>query len=218
MTQIEALKEVPTEELERLLALRKQEEKFEKQRQREQYEAEEHQLVVHLTENANKLHGALAGFKKVCFDRLKEHYEKLKAYGGVSEANKGNFSIKSADGLMKVEYSKQVGKGFDARASLAEERLKMFLESFVRVKDKRMYKMVTSLLERNAVTGDFDIKLINRLYKMEEDFDNQDWKEAIRLFKESYTEQKTTNYVRFFLADENGKLQPLSLNFASLNY
>jgi hypothetical protein len=72
------------------------------------------------------------------------------------------------------------------------------------------------LLERNSITGDLDINNINRLYKMENDFDDPDWVEAIRLFKESYNPKGSVEYVRFYSRTDNNGWEQINLNFSSL--
>ena len=117
----------------------------------------------------------------------------------------------------KIEFSSQVNKCFDERAELAEVKLKEFLATFVKKKDKPAYELVMALLERNDKTGDFDINLINRLYKMRDRFDNPLWIEALDMFQESYCPYGTAQYIKFSSKNpDNNGWDAILLDFAKL--
>jgi hypothetical protein len=136
-------------------------------------------------------------------------------YGDIRKGkdNKGSFEIKNEQ--FKIVVASQVKKSFDERSILAEEKLKEFLLIFVKKKNRSIYNLVMALLERNSITGDFDITNINRLYKMENDFDDPNWVEAIKLFKESFNATGTTIYVRFYERNANNGWGLINLNFSN---
>jgi hypothetical protein len=90
------------------------------------------------------------------------------------------------------------------------------LETTVKKRDLKLHKLILSLLERNHKTGDLDISNIQRLYQMENDFDDANWTEAIRLFKESYNAESTTIYLRVFEKQADSSWKLVNLNFASV--
>jgi hypothetical protein len=105
---------------------------------------------------------------------------------------------------------------FDERSRLAEAKLKEFLGGFVKRNNKNLHKLIMGMLERNSYTGDLDITNINRLYKLEKEFDDPNWKEAIVLFKESYQPSHTASYVRFYELNEAGRYENIGLQFSSM--
>lgn len=205
-----------TRELEKALEARKAKETAEHEARRNEYEAEKAALISNLGNTALITAEALKEFKANAMDNVRNFRAKLLEYGQLrkGEANKGNFEIKNDD--FKITFSSQVRKCFDERSELAEEKLKSFLGSFVKKRDKDLHDLVLSLLERNPKSGDLDISNIQRLYKLEDRFDNDDWREAIRLFKESYNPEGTAYYVRFFQRDEDNAWKLINLNFSSL--
>lgn len=211
------LDQYSVEELKKLIADKEEEERKEKERKRKLYEDRKYKLVDYLLEDAKEVQTEVKDFKQTCFNLLREFYESMKQYGDVAEANKGNFSIKNANGDKKVEFCRQVISSFDERANIAEIKLKEFLLDFVKKKDQPIYELVMSLLERNSVTGDFDSRNIQKLYKIEDKFTDPRWKEAISLFKESFQESGTNFYVRFYEMDSTGKWQTIQLNFSAID-
>lgn len=205
-----------TRDLEKALAVRKEQENAEREARRSEYETEKDALITTLGNTALGAANTLKKFKHDAMDQARGFRGKLLEYGQLrkGEANKGNFEIKNDN--FKITFSSQVKKCFDERSELAEEKLKRFLGSFVKKRDKDLHDLVLSLLERNPKSGDLDISNIQRLYKLEDRFDNDDWREAIRLFKESYNPEGTAYYVRFFQKDADNAWQLINLNFSSL--
>jgi hypothetical protein len=213
---MKAQKELSVAELEAMLAEKKKEERAEKAARKAAYETERDELINELCYTSGALSDELSAHKNEAFYKLKIFREKMLEYSDLKggENNKGNFQIENEH--YKIVFSSQVKSGFDERSLLAEEHLKKFLSGFVKKRDRQLYKLIMSLLERNSITGDLDINSINRLYKMENDFDDPDWQEAIRLFKESYNPKATTEYVRFYTRSDNSGWDLINLNFSSI--
>jgi hypothetical protein len=203
-------------ELKALLKQKEAAEKAEQEAARKTYETERDRMITLLCCEANDAWGVLKELKCTAMLRVKEFKNKMLEYGEIKggESNKGNFSIENE--AFKISFSSQVKKTFDERSLLAETHLKNFLNGFVKTRDKKLHKFIMGLMERNTKTGDLDIDNINRLYAMENDFEDHDWKEAIRLFKESYNPTKTTEYVRFYKRNENNGWDAIGLNFSSI--
>lgn len=209
------LNELSEDELEALLAEKKEKKRQELLAKKEQYETDRNTLVVSLVAEAFDLHSEIANFKKHAMTKLSEWLDRMKEYGD-GKAEQQNFQIISADGGLKVIYTKSIAKAFDERSALAEEKLKEYLTAKVKKRDKESYKLIMSLLERNHVTGELDISNINRLYKMEDEINDPLFSESMSLFRESYRETTSKNYARFFKRGENDQWTPIVLDFAAL--
>lgn len=206
-----------TQQLEALLKERKAAEKKEKEKKRKQYEQERSDLVDYLGEFALNIEKAMQELKKEAFTLLPQHRQMMLDYGHLrrGELNKGSFEI--SNDKYKVQFISQTVKRFDERAQLAEAHLKKFMESFVKKKSLETYELLKSVLERNPKTGDYDIDLINRLYTMEDRFDDADWKAALTLFKEAYKPTGKAQYVKFSVKNTaNNSWEALVLDFAKL--
>lgn len=203
-------------ELEAALKLAKQKEKAEKEAARTEYETEKDTLIKVIGVAAISVHEELVQLKENTFKSMDDFREKMLKYGQIKggENNKGNFEIKND--AFKIVFKSQVVKGFDERSELAEKHLKEFLSTFVKKRDKELHELILSLLERNSKTGDLDISNIQRLYAMEDKFDDENWKKAIALFKESFVANKTTRYITIYTRNANDGWDLLNLNFASV--
>lgn len=212
-----ALGDMSIEEIEELLAEKQAKAAQEKIAKRKQYEDAREEMINTLSGFAQSLSQQMLDLKLEAFRELTAMRERMMEYGEIRRGvnNKGNFEIKNEK--YKIKFSSQVNKGFDERAKIAEEKMKEFLSSFVRKKDKSAYNLIMGLIQRNEKTGDFDYDLINRLYKMKDQFDNPLWKEALELFQESYAPYGTAQYVQFFVKNEtNNAWEPVVLDFAKL--
>jgi hypothetical protein len=213
----ESLENLTTEQLEELLAKRKRKEREEAKQKRLAYEKRRNDLVITQSQVAIRLRDMLKEFKTRAFEELAIFYNEMQQYGDVKKEGKGNFQLVDEESRFKILFASQVRSGFDERAELAESKLKAFLETTVKKRDLGLHDLIMSLLERNSVSGDFDIRLLGRLMEMEDKFDDPNWNEAIRLFKESYQEQGTSTYVRFYERDsENQGWKLINLNMASV--
>lgn len=210
------IEQMSVADLEAVLAAKKKQEKEEAQQKREAYEQNRDQLITSLGEQALETYHTMQALKDSATAELLAFRDKMLEYGDLrrGELNRGNFEVKN--GQFKVVFSSQVVKRFDERAQLAEKKISQFLTSFVKKKDRQLYKIISELLKRNEETDQFDVDLINRLYKMEDDFEDPNWKEGLRLFKESYAPAQTNQYIRFFRALPSGGWEPILLDFAKI--
>lgn len=212
-----ALGDMSIEEIKELLAEKEAAERKEREQARKQYEAAREEMINTLGGFAVGLRNQMLDLKLESFRELTAMRARMMNYGDIRGGvnNKGNFEIKNEH--FKIKFSSQVNKGFDERAKIAEEKLKEFLATFIKKKDKSAYSLIISLIQRNEKTGDFDYDLINRLYKMRDQFDNPLWHEALDLFMESYAPYGTAHYVQFFTKNEtNNAWEPVVLDFAKL--
>lgn len=216
MVKEKSISEMSADELQAILNQKKKQENEEKQTKRKAYEDERDGLINVLGTLALEAFGAMEALKRESMAKLTSFRDKMLDYGDLRGGtnNKGNFEIKN--GNFKIQFSTQVVKQFDERALIAEEKMNKFLNSFVKKRDKQTFELVSALMKRREETGEFDHDSINRLYALEDQFDDPNWKEALALFKESYSPTTTSRYVRFYLAKDNGGWEPVVLDFAKL--
>ncbi len=190
------------------------EERQEQQAKRQAYEGIKEDTVQLLFQRASAMSTILKDFSELAKSELTTLKEMMREYGDLRANSKGGFSIKSQDGTLKVEYNYNEISEFDERAALAEEHLKLFLESFIKPKDIQIYQMVLSLLERNK-QGKFELPRVQKLYSMENQFDDENWKKGIELLKESYQSIGSRYYINFYRKQGTGWTL-IPLNFSSL--
>ena len=71
-----------------------------------------------------------------------------------------------------------------------------------------------SLLERKK--GELDIQLVQKLYAMENRFQDENWKRGIELLKESFQSSHSKDYINFEQRNASGEWQNINLQFSNL--
>ncbi|MEN4762672.1 MULTISPECIES: DUF3164 family protein [unclassified Chryseobacterium] len=205
----ETLKILSIEELEAELNARKQSEAKQREAKRSQYESLKKSVINDLVPVAEKLSDEIQDFKTKAFSELGSLFDLLKDYSKRHQDGKGNFKIE--DENYRIQFKRQ-GKGtFDERSHQAERHIIDFLTSKYEG-DRDTKDLIMSLLERK--NGALDILLVQKLYSMEDRFDDENWKEGIKLLKESYKFSLSKDYVSFFKKDENNEWSGINLNFS----
>lgn len=203
------IEQLTDEEVKSVIAHKEQEARINREKKREAYESLKDETIVELTPLAEELSLSLERFKSKAFTQLATLYELLQDYSNRHKDGKGNFQIENKD--FKILFKRQ-GKGtFDERSHQAEKHIIDFVNSkFEDDHDTR--DLIMSLLERKK--GDLDIQLVQKLYSMEDRFDDENWREGIRLLKESYSYNHSKDYVSFFKKGRNNEWEGINLNFS----
>jgi hypothetical protein len=210
------LNDLTEEQLEELLAERRRKKQENERLAKESYEYHRDLLVNELTDEAEKIHLQLVEFKAKSIIRLEQFRTAAKKYGDIRGNSKGGFGLRSKDGNRKVALERNVKSEYDERAALAETLLKEFLEDKVLKKDKQTYRTITALMTRNKKTGDYNPTSINSLISIEDNYTDERWIKAIKLFKESFRVVDVSMSVGFYKKDEQGKDESIPLSFSSL--
>jgi hypothetical protein len=208
------LQELSDEQLEAILKERQQKKAQERLDKRKSYEALKEQAIQGLCKGAITVNELIGAFKKKAFGDMQALYSLLQEYSQRHADGDGNFTIDSADGQFRIEYSRQGRGGFDERADQGQKHIIDFLNRQF-VGDPVTKKLILSLLERTK--DSLDINLVQKLYSMEDDYEDYHWKEGIRLLKESWNPTESKDYIRF-KQKVNGEFKLINLNFASVAF
>lgn len=212
MKELETLTEDQLQaELDRRQAAKKEEAK----KAKENYESNRNELVTHLVESAIELNKQMRFFKQHAIDNLNDFGKEAFKYGDIRKHSKGGFSLRSADGTMKVALVRNTKQEYDERADLAEKHLRDFLADMVKKRDQNAYEIITALLERGKA-GEFNPAAIAALIKMEDRYTDERWVQAIKLFKESHNLILISMNVEFYFKNRMDKDEAITLTFASI--
>jgi hypothetical protein len=207
------VKELSVKDLEKLLAEKKAAENAVELEKRDSYEKLKEDTVCDLVNAALIMQEGLSVFKNKVFGDVKAVYELLKEYSNRKEDDKGNFQLVSADGSKKLQFSRSDSGFFDERSKQAEKHIIEFVESQF-ASDEATQDLISSLLERKK--GHLDIKLVQKLYAMEDRFESDNWKQGLKLLKESWQTGDSKFYVNFYVRNENDEWKHVNINFSSL--
>jgi len=208
-----SVEDLTSEQLEQLYKEKKDEERKDRKESREAYENMKDETLKQYCEGAKTLQETIRLFRKDSFSDIESLVELLREHSKRYSDVKGNYTFETTDSKFKIKYSSnRLGK-FDERSEEAIKHIKEFLSREFK-KDSPARKLIFTLLERNK--DQLDIKQIQKLYAMEDDYTDTAWVEGIRLLKESWQDSGTKQYINFYEKDDQGKWQHISLNFSAL--
>jgi len=199
------------EQLRKELAELEAQERTDRDKERDAYQALKEDTVNELVSKAETLTIALYEFKQQAFSDAQAVYQVLQDYSERHSDGKGNFTIENKEKTRRLSYKKQGKPSFDEKSHQAEKHIIDFVEKkFSDDKDTR--DLIMSLMERK--NGSLDIDLIQKLYAMEDRFDDPNWKKGIKLLKESYSYNHSKDYINFEIKDDKGEWKPIVLQFS----
>lgn len=198
-------------ELKEKLRKAQEAEAAEKQKKRKEYEELKSEVIQNLCAQAKGLQHQLRMFKIEAFNDMQTIYELLKDYSSRHADGKGNFRIEYDN--FRISYKRQGKPSFDERSHQAEKHIIDFVNSKFQ-EDQDTRDLVMSLLERKK--GELDINLVQKLYAMEDRFQDDNWKRGIELLKESYSFSHSKDYISFEEKNDKGEWLPINLQFSNL--
>lgn len=212
MENFELLESIPTDVLEQYIATKKKKELELIEEKRKNYESMRQELIVQLCTGALELQTVISSFKQRALSDMDAFYELLQEYSARHKDGKGNFTLDY--GMFRIKYRNRTIMKFDERAIEAKKHIIDFVDKRWEG-DEETRQLIKTLLNEQS-SGELNARDVNKLYSMENSFNDENWKEGIRLLKESYKESDTKSYIQFFKKDGSGEYQAIVLNFPAL--
>ena len=202
-------------ELEAYLKKKKEKEAKQLAKEKETYERERDENIFKIITTAKTLFKELGEFKQYCHIEMDNQANKLANYGKIRGNSKGGFSVSDRNDTMKVTRRRDTEPVWDERSTKAIELIKEFLGDAIKKRDLDMYEILMGFLERNE-KGDLEYARVMDLYKHEAKFDDERWKEGLRLIKESFSNHLKGFGYEFKFRNDEGKWENILLNFSGL--
>lgn len=147
------VKSMSKEQRATLLAQLQQEEKDDRIKRRETYEALRGEFMHEVKNRVTGLVADVKGFRAWVEKETEAFTAVMKEYGQVKSDDQRSYTI--TDGDFRLEVKSNKVKGFDERADMAAERLIDYLRRYMQNSEKGaddpMYQMAMTLLERNKM-------------------------------------------------------------------
>lgn len=204
-----------TEQLEQMLADRKKEEKKQAERAKKEYEQKRDQMVDKYGNEAFDIFQKLTDFKSRLASDMELQKEALDVYGTIRSNSKGGFSVLHSNGELKITRRRDTMPTWDERSDKAVELIKDFLSDTVKKRDKNLYEILLTFIEKNK-KGDLEYSKVMDLLSHEEKYDDPRWKQGLKLIKESYQSNFRGYGYEISIKDQDGKFQRIELNFSSI--
>lgn len=210
------IEKMTTEELEKALEKRKQQEADKREAAKAEYEKRRDELVQSMMKQATELHHKLKSFKDVIDYQMELQSDRLQEYGMMRSNSKGGFAIKNEEKGIRLARRRQVTPDWDERANKGEEILRDFFKDTVKKRDAKLAEILMSYLTKNK-EGKLRYSSVMKLLQHKDKFKDERWHEALKLLQESYNTGFTKYYYEFQIQNEKtGDWESLSLNFNSL--
>ena len=212
---VKTVDQMSTEELQTYLETRQKQEKERIKKERDAYESYVEETVMEIVNEAIGVSKTIKNYHSSATTKLNEMRDKLQEYGMIRSNSKGGYRRITKDGQYQVVYKYSTSSDWDERAGKAENLLRDFLKDTIKKRDLKTYNIISALLERNK-EGDLEYSRIQSLYSQENEFDDPRWKEAIRLFKESYQPTTSKMYIEVYeRSEESNKWKLIPCNLSS---
>ena len=171
-------------------------------------------LVSQLINDAKYMSATMREFKYSAFNDVQAFVElSAEKYGVKLGGRKGNLSLHSFDGKYKVQVAQQDRIAFDERLQAAKALIDICIEKWSEGGNSNLVALIHDAFNVDK-EGNLDQRRILSLRRVE--IDDEDWQNAMQAISDAVQVVGSTEYMRFFERDENGKYQSLALDFAGL--
>lgn len=207
--------EMTTKELEEALKKRKITENKKREKEKQEYESNRDSKIVNIMTNAIHIATQMQAFKELCHETMNEQHIQLDSYGKIRGNSQGGFSITHSNDKLRVIRRRETEPVWDERATKAVDLIREFLQDKVKKRDKDLFEILISFLEKNK-KGDMEYAKVFQLLAHKSKFNDPRWEEGLILLQEGFrTHLKAFGY-EFKTKDENGKWESLILNFSGI--
>lgn len=171
-------------------------------------------LVLQLIKGAKYVSGIAQEFKSSAFKDVQAFVElSAEKYSVKMGGRKGNLSLHSFDGKYKVQVAQQDRIAFDERLQAAKALIDVCIEKWSEGGNSNLIALIHDAFNVDK-EGNLDQRRILSLRRVE--IEDDDWKNAMQAISDAVKVVGSTEYMRFFERDENGKYQSLTLDFSGL--
>lgn len=171
--------------------------------------------VVEMVAQARQMQQTMLKFKNDIYDKFEDFVSlSFSEYGVKWGGNKGNISLTSFDGTLKVQMTVGERISFDERLQAAKSLIDDYLRDLT---EDSKDEVKTFILQAFEVDKAGKISTAKVLSLTHYDIDNPRWLKAIDAIKDSIVVTGSKSYLRFYMR-ENGsaKWQVIPLDMAAL--
>lgn len=173
-------------------------------------------LVRDIAGRALAMNGALASFKTQVMAEIDAFVAQSAAEYGVTvrgSVGKGNITLTSFDGSLKVERQVSERIAFDERLQIAKAKIDKLVHKWGKGANHNLQALVNHAF-RVDKAGQVSVGAVLSLRQVQ--VDDPDWALAMTAIADSMQAVSSVQYVRMYQRNEAGGYDPISLNAASV--
>lgn len=172
------------------------------------------EVVLAVVNKAKTLRESMTEFKLDAMSQLGDFVELSAAEYGVNYGGtKGNVTLTSFDGRYQIVRAVGEHRVFDERIQAAKALIDECIHSWSGGADTRLMAMVEHAFRVNQ-QGRIDVNQVLSLRQL--DIDDPQWKQAMNAIADAIQITGTSQYLRLYERQPNGKYQQLPLDISSL--
>ena len=183
-------------------------------KEKAEYETNRDKVVSNVISTAKCMAKEMAEFKQYCHLEMDTMWNKLAEYGKIRTNSKGGFQVENSEKTMRIIRRRDTEPTWDERSVKAVELIKDFLSDTIKKRDTDTYEILIGFIQKNS-KGDLEYAKVMELLQHEARFDDERWKEGLRLIKESFSNHFKGYGYEFKIKNNEGKWENLILSFSS---
>lgn len=208
------LQNLTTKQIEQLLKDRKKEERAKREADKKEYEDHRDQMIKRMMAQAKVIGDQLEKFKMECHEAMELQAFKLNNYGMMRSSSKGGFQVTDINDTMKIVRRRDTEPKWDERSLKAVELIKSFLTDTIKKRDIKQFEILMTFLQKNA-KGDLEYGRVMDLLQHEDKYDDDRWREGLRLIRESFSTHFKSFGYEFKYRTATG-WETIKLNFSAI--
>lgn len=171
-------------------------------------------LVACLILQAKQQQQSLRAFKSLVFGDIAAFVQlSAEQYEVSMGGSKGNLTLFSFDGKYKVVRQCQDSIRFDERLQAAKALIDECIQSWSVDSNDNLKALINDAFQVDK-EGQISTGRVLGLRRL--NISDEKWQQAMQAISDSIIVVDSKNYVRFYERDEDGKYQPISLDFANI--
>jgi hypothetical protein len=172
------------------------------------------QTVKELVTKARNMRETIARFKAEIRNDLVSYLSlSFEKYGRAFGGKKGNMRLVSYDGSLRLDLDVNKTICFDERLQLAKGFIDECITRWAQGSSNEIRALVQDAFQVDH-QGTVNTARILGLRRL--NIEDPQWKQAMEAISDSIQIMGTKEYIRFYMRDERGKYQPISLDFAAM--
>lgn len=169
--------------------------------------------VAKIFSGAVKLNEQIVRFKDMAYDIADALYAEMLREANIEPTSrKGNYTLTSFDKSVRIEVNINELIEFDENINLAQIKLREFIEKKTKGVDIDIVALINNAFTTRK--GRLDKARIFGLFSL--NIQDPIWNEAMELIRKSINRNMTVRYMEIAEKDENGRYNPIRLNFATV--
>lgn len=208
-------KDLSTQELEQLLAKRKEAETAELRKKQKTYVDKKEAFIKKTITSFCEAAQFLKSLKSESITDGNTLHKEMYEVFNKAEKHQKSFSLISEDGIYKVEISTHDFQTFNEQSEVHLNSIKEIMEEKFAIRNKGVYAILNDIMMKNK-KGDYDETLVVKLNKHRQTVNDERFNFALDELAKCFQTYNSATYVRAFKKNDANQWKAINIQFSSL--